>query len=58
MNIRFYNIEWDTDDEPINLPNDVILEVDDDVDVSLTGADALSDKFDWCVAGFEWERSP
>lgn len=50
--IRFFNIDWDTDGEEVNLPKEVILEVENDVDVSLEGADLLSDKYGWCVNGF------
>ena len=56
MKIRFHNIKWDTDGEDVDLPTETTLEVDDDIDVSLQGADALSDKFNWCVLSFEWEQ--
>jgi hypothetical protein len=57
MKVKFYNIVWDlhhTDNE-VGLPNEVILEVDDDIDVSLEGADCLSDKFGWCVSSFSFD---
>lgn len=50
--IKFYNIDWDTDGEEVSLPTEVILEVENDVDVSLEGADLLSDKYGWCINGF------
>ena len=57
MNIRFYEIDWDTDGEDVDLPVDVVLPVDDDLDVSLDGANVLSDKYGWCVNSFQFEKA-
>ncbi len=55
MEIRAYNIDWDTDDEIIEfLPSEVVLHcepIEDDDDVS----DLLSDKFGFCVIRCNWE---
>lgn len=51
MRIRCFNIEWDTDGEDVDLPNEVIVEVDDLEEA----ADALSDAYEWCVGEFETE---
>lgn len=56
MNIRFYDIQWDTDGEEVDLPSEVTLEVDADLDVAQEGADVLSDKYGWCVFGFQFEE--
>jgi hypothetical protein len=62
MKVRFYDIEWDTGgrdpDEPEpELPTEVVLEVDDDLDLDedTNAADVLTDHFDWCVIGLEYE---
>ena len=52
MKVRAYNIIWDTDGETVDLPDDVIIDLDDDADPSLEGADYLSDNYDWCVISF------
>lgn len=60
--VRFFNINWDTEDEGVNsnisalLPSEVTLDVDDDLDIAYEGADVLSDKFGWCVFGFDFEE--
>jgi len=62
--VRFHNINWDTSDpeagleeiEPPELPKEVTLEVDDDLDVAYQGADCLSDEYGFCVNSFEFEE--
>ena len=54
--VNFYNIDWDTDGEEIDLPTDVILTVDEDVDVSLGGAGLLSDEYGFCVNSFNFQE--
>ena len=57
--IRFYNIQWDTDGAPptsLGLPAETTLEVAEDCDVEEDGADVLSDKFSFCVFGFDFEE--
>lgn len=55
--IRFYDIQWDTDGVLIDsLPEETTIEVDNDTDVSLEGADILSDKFGWCVDSFSFKE--
>lgn len=54
MKVRFFNINWDTDGQEVDLPKEVILE-DGDRDISIEGADELSDKYGWCVEGFDFE---
>jgi hypothetical protein len=55
MKVRFYDINWDTDGASHDLPKEVTMHVDDDIDVSLEGADALSDKYGWCINSFNFE---
>lgn len=38
-------IEWDTDGEQVDLPTSTTIEAENEEDI----ADALSDKFGWCV---------
>lgn len=59
MKVRFYDINWDTDPlddaQEDSLPKETTLDVDDDVDLELDGADVLSDKYGFCVFGFNYE---
>jgi hypothetical protein len=55
MKVRFTNIDWETDGEEVNLPTELTLEVDDDVDLDEDGGDVLSDEYDWLVNGFDYE---
>ncbi len=51
------NISWDTDGEELDLPTSTTLEVeheeDDDLDTLI--ADALSDKFGFCMFSFDYD---
>jgi hypothetical protein len=55
--IRFSNINWDTDGVDADLPESAELDVNvgDDTDLGLEGADILSDKFGYCVFSFNFE---
>jgi hypothetical protein len=56
MKVHFYNIDFDSDNIKIfNLPTELTLEVDDDIDVSLEGADLISDETGFCVNSFNFE---
>ena len=56
---KFYNIKWDTDGvsaTKLNLPSSVEMEINDvDFNPETEGADKLSDKFGYCVFGFEYK---
>ena len=54
--IKFSKIVWDTDDEVVDLPSEVTLQVDEDLSVEYDGADVLSDKYGWCVFSFSFEE--
>lgn len=56
VKVHFTNIVWDTDGLVANLPTEAILEMADDADIDLEGADALSDKFGFCVKSFQTPR--
>lgn len=56
MKIKFTNIQWDTDGETTNLPAEVTLDVKNDIDETIEGADVLSDQFGYCVVSFTSER--
>lgn len=56
--VRFFDIQWDADGAKIDaLPKDTIIDVemDDDTDIAMEGADMLSDKFGWCVKSFQFD---
>lgn len=59
---RFYNIKWDTDGvnpEELNLPSEHTCAVaDKNFDPENEGADLLSDKFGFCVFGFDFQQFP
>lgn len=64
MKVELFDIQWDTqsdDDgltppaEELGLPLSHTVEVDDDFDVVNEGADLLSDKFGYCVFGFQFD---
>lgn len=68
MKVRFFDIVWDTTEngsqdqlsasptaESCGLPSETILEVDDDIDLDTEGADALSDKYGYCVFDYKYE---
>ena len=54
--VNFYNIDWDTDGEEIELPTDIILTVDEDFEIDLEGADLLSDEYGFCVNSFSFQE--
>jgi hypothetical protein len=51
-----YNINWDTDGQRVRLPKKLKITVTDDFNCCLDGADYLSDKFGWCVFGFDFKE--
>jgi len=59
MKIKFFNIQWDTDGatpESCGLPKETpILVVSNDFDAEMEGADLLSDKYGFCVSGFDFK---
>jgi len=50
------NIKWDTDGVETDLPSETIFELEDDHDPAFDGADALSDKYGWCIFSFDYEE--
>lgn len=46
------NIQWDTDNEEVDLPNEQVIECEFEDDI----ADTLSDLYGWCISGFRIER--
>ena len=54
--ILFTDIQWDTDGENLAdvLPSSATLDVPADLDVETDGADVLSDKYGFCVFGFNF----
>jgi len=55
MKVRFFNIVWDTDGEEVDLPVEVEMVCDPDLDLDEEGADVLSDKYGFCVVQYECE---
>jgi hypothetical protein len=58
--VRCFLINWDTDDEDVDLPSETTLTVDlsdyTDFEKSDVVCEALSDSFGWCVYSFVWEE--
>jgi hypothetical protein len=64
MKIKVTDIVYDTrdicdghqwDQNELDLPSEMIVEVDGIIDVESEIADAISDKTGWCVQGFNYE---
>jgi|TARA_B100000287_G_C20365389_1_gene675560 hypothetical protein len=57
MRIKTTNIDWDTDNEQVDLPQVVELEIDGDNDEEgpYEIADKLSDEYGWCIRGLAYE---
>jgi hypothetical protein len=56
MKVKFYDIEWDTDgDDDIDLPEVVVMDVEEDTDIPYRGADLLSDEYGFCVYAFDFD---
>lgn len=53
---KAFDICWDTDGVALELPDEALIELADDQDIETQGADALSDRFGWCVYGFDYEE--
>jgi len=53
---KAYNIQWDTDEEKIELPSEVIFNMEDDDDPSIDGANVISDMVGWCINSFFYEE--
>jgi len=51
MKIKTTNINWDTDEHKVDLPQQVELEVDHEDEI----ADKLSDIYGWCIYGLNYE---
>ena len=60
MKIKVTNIVYDTTDdeiavEDLDLPSEMIVEVDGIIDIESEIADAISDTTGWCVSGYNYE---
>ena len=55
MKVSFYDINWETDDQEIDISEPIILEVDDDVDIEQEGAEILSNETGYLVNSFMFE---
>lgn len=57
---QFYDIDWDVDDEEsfASLPVDLIANLDANINIESEGADFLSDKYGFCVNGFQYMEIP
>jgi len=51
MKVKVFNIEYDTDNEFVELPQELILEVEDEDDI----CDAVSDETGFCVFTLQYE---
>lgn len=57
MRVRLSEIVWDTEGASVELPQEVVVQVEDDFDVVEDAADLLSDMFGWCVVSLQWEKA-
>lgn len=56
MLVKAMNIDWDTDGIPnSSLPLETTVEMDEDADLEYEIADALSDRYGFCVNNFTFE---
>jgi hypothetical protein len=55
MRIKVTNIVYDTDGESVDLPSEMIVNVDGVIDIDQEIADAISDKTGWCVGSYNYE---
>ena len=53
--IKAFNIQWDTDGEPIDLPSEAFFCVDNNFDINEGLADLLTDEYNFCVDYVEYE---
>lgn len=60
IKVVFTDIEWDADGADCDLPREVTLDVSSvtEADLSIEGANILSDKFGCCVIGFSYRTLP
>jgi hypothetical protein len=56
MEYRVYDIDYDTDGQAVDLPESLVLTIDDGLDPSIYLADEISDETGWCVNSFQFER--
>jgi hypothetical protein len=54
MRIKVTNIVYDTDGESVDLPREMILDVDNVEDTDEI-VDMISDRTDWCVTSYNYE---
>lgn len=60
MKVEITDIEYDTDDEDVELPASLILEVDvsaDDQEIEELASDYISNVTGWLHNGFNWTKS-
>jgi len=60
MKIKVTNIVYDTESDGVvhtdlDLPTEIILEIDKDCDIEDEIADTISNKTGWCVEGYNYE---
>ena len=58
MKVKVTDIVYDTDgivSTEMNLPSEMIVEVDGIIDIESEIADAISDKTGWCVEAYNYE---
>jgi hypothetical protein len=55
MRIKVTNIVYDTDGESVDLPSEMIVNVDGVIDIESEIADSISDRTGWCVTSFQYK---
>jgi hypothetical protein len=55
MKVKVMNIDWDTDGESVDLPTEVVVDMDADLELSLEIANAVSDRYGFCINKCDFE---
>lgn len=57
VTVEFYSIDWDVDrkSDLKSLPKKYVVDVEANFDIENEGANLLSDKFGFCVNGFNFK---
>ncbi len=57
MKVRVFDIDWDTDEEAVDCPTEVVIEIPEDseydLDEDLGGI--LTEAYGWCINGCNYE---
>ena len=55
MKVKVMNIDWDTDGESVDLPTQVEIDMNADSEFPFYIADAVSDRYGFCINSLTFE---